>query len=150
MGTKRHDQEPLPWLILQRIIGIIIFLILVVALSWLAGTTEIEPVRIIAAFITDNFWLIIAFSLIFLLADIFFALPFPVNIPAPFLSATGAVLLVEFLVRIFLLTDPLPGVAIFGTIAAFAPLLKALVFVAVLVAGFARILWPGWVPRQGR
>jgi hypothetical protein len=134
MGTARHDREPLPWLILHRIIGIIIFLILVVVLNYLAGTTEIAAVRIIAAFLIDNFWLILLFSLIFLVADIFFALPFPVNIPAPFLNAGGAVL-----------ADTLTGVEIFGIFAEFAPFLKALVFVVVLVAGLAEIIWPGRV-----
>lgn len=145
MGTARYDRESLPSSILQRIIGIVIFLIVVVVLEWLAGTTEIAPVRTIAAFLTDNFWLIITFSLIFLVADIFAALPFPVNIPAPFFNAAGAVLLVEFLVRIFLLADDISGLAIFGIFAGFAPFLKALVFVVVLIAGLAEIIWPGRV-----
>lgn len=142
MGTARRDREPLPWLILHRIIGIVIFLIVVVVLNALAGTTEIAPVRTIAVFLTDNFWLIILFSLIFLVADVFAALPFPVNIPAPFLNAAGAVLLVEFLVRIFLLVDKITGLALFGIFAWFAPFLKALVFVVVLAAGLAKIIWP--------
>jgi hypothetical protein len=145
MDTARYDREPLPWLILHRIIGIIIFLILVIVLNWLSGTTEIAPVRTIAAFLTDNFWLILLFSLVFLVADIFAALPFPVNIPAPFLNAGGAVLLVEFLVRIFLLVDELTGLAFFGIFAEFAPFIKAIVFVVVLVGGLAQIIWPGRV-----
>jgi hypothetical protein len=146
MGTTRHDPESLPWLILQRIIGIIIFLIVVIVLDLLAGTTGIAPVRIIATFLIDNFWLIIFFSLIFLFADIFAALPFPINIPAPFLNAAGAVLLVEFLVRIFLLADEVTGVAFFGFLAGFAPFLEALVFLVVLVAGIADIIRPRRTP----
>ncbi len=143
MGTAGHNREPLPWVILRRITGIIIFLILVVVLNHLAGTTDIAPVRIIAAFLTDNFYLILLFSIVFLVADIFAALPFPVNIPAPFLNAGGAVLLVEFLVRVFLLADGLTGVAFFGIFAVYAPFIEAVVFVVVLVGGLAQIIRPG-------
>jgi hypothetical protein len=146
MGTAGREREALPSMILHRITGIIIFLILVVVLTWLAGTTEIAPVRIIAAFLTDNFWLILLFSIVFLVADIFAALPFPVNIPAPFLNAGGAVLLVEFLARVFLLVDGLTGVAFFGIFAAYAPFIQAVVFIVVLVGGLAQIIRPGKAP----
>ncbi|HDR72624.1 MAG TPA: hypothetical protein ENN85_01710 [Methanoculleus sp.] len=143
MVAAGHDREPLPWLILHRIIGIAVFLIVVVVLNWLAGTTEIAPVRTIAAFLTDNVWLVLLFSLIFLVADILAAFPFPVNIAAPFLNAGGAVLLVEFLIRIFLLVDTIIGITVFSIFAVVAPFLKAVVFVVVVITGLAGIVRPG-------
>ncbi|MDG6256559.1 MAG: hypothetical protein QCH35_03060 [Methanomicrobiaceae archaeon] len=145
MVTAGHDREPLPWLVLHRIIGIAVFLIVVVVLNWLAGTTEITPVRTIAAFLTDNVWLVLLFSLTFLVAEIFTVFPFPVNIAAPFLNAGGAVLLVEFLIRIFLMVDTIAGIAVFSMFAVFAPFIKVVVFVVVVVAGLADIVRPGRV-----
>lgn len=81
---------------------------------------------------------LIAMSAILAIGEIFGALPFPLNLPAPLFNAIGSVFLITFLLRIFeLLEKTLDKELLFFDRVQF--LIYTIVFVAVLVVGYALI-----------
>ncbi|WP_243670460.1 hypothetical protein [Methanoculleus chikugoensis] len=92
----------------------------------------------VVEFLNANLGLLILISVIFLVGDLFGgALPLPLNLPGPIFCAFGAVLLVIFIVRLFLLVGEIAGVGFFSVLEGGALSLPVylLVFIVVLIAG---------------
>ncbi len=90
-------------------------------------------------FLNENIGLIILMFLIFLFGEIFNALIFPLNLPAPLFNASGSVLLVTFLFRIFTLIDILLNEKIFQIFNKISFLIYPFVFIIVLISGYITI-----------
>jgi len=91
----------------------------------------------IVEFLNANLGLLILISVLFLIGDLFGALPLPLSLPGPVFGASGAVLLVIFLVRLFLLIGEITGVEVFSVLeGALALPVYLFVFVIALIAGY--------------
>ncbi|NYT05125.1 MAG: hypothetical protein GKC04_01945 [Methanomicrobiales archaeon] len=124
-------------IVLSRLAGIGVFLVIAGALSLLATEGAPPALQAVSAFFTRNIGLVLLFSVLFLLGEVFRALPFPASLPGPFAAAAGSVLLVMFLVRLLLLTGTFSGISVFEGLPDFARLLYPAVFLLVLLAGLA-------------
>lgn len=135
MGERR--KESFFGVLVSRVIGIVIFLILLAVLNALAGYVQSPTFLRVVEFLNANIGLLILITAIFLIGDLFGALAFPLNLPGPVFSAVGAVFTVVFLFRLFLLVGEITGVTFFtlfeGTLAL---LIYLFVFFIVLIGGY--------------
>ncbi len=124
---------------LSRIIGLIIFLIVLGVLNIVAESFQAPLYLQIVLFLNASLGLIVIITAFFLIGDIFGTLRFPANIPAPLFNAIGAVFLVAFLIRLFGLVAVISGVGVFLLLQEFAFLIYPAVFLIVLIGGFIGI-----------
>jgi hypothetical protein len=135
MGERR--KESVVGVLISRVIGLVIFLILLGILNILAGDYVQSPIFLqIVAFLNANLGLLILITVIFLVGDLFGALTFPLNLPGPVFGAVGAVFLVMFLFRLFSLVGELTGVGLFALFKTFALPVYVLVFIIALIGGY--------------
>ncbi|PKL63532.1 MAG: hypothetical protein CVV31_00335 [Methanomicrobiales archaeon HGW-Methanomicrobiales-2] len=135
MGERR--KESVFGVLISRVIGLVVFLILLGILNILAGGYVQTPVFLqIVAFLNANLGLLILISVLFLVGDLFGALAFPLNLPGPIFSAVGAVFLVMFLFRLFSLVGEITGVEFFALFETFALPVYLLVVITALIGGY--------------
>ena len=130
----------IPIIVLQRLFGLILFLVLLYVANHLAFFTENPLNYQIIQFLNNNIWIIIVMSITFLFGEVFNALIFPFNLPAPLFNASASVLLVAFLFRIFSLIDIILDEQILLIFNRIAFIVYPLVFMMVLIGGYIAIL----------
>jgi len=132
----KRKQRAIPWIVLSGLTGLMVFLIILLFLNHLTKSVGNSRFNAVVNFLNDNILLIVAMSLIFLLGDVFGALFFPLNLPAPLFNAIGSVFLVVFIFRIFEMLELMINVKIFGVFRELMPFIYPLVFIIVLVVGY--------------
>lgn len=135
-----YNYRSIPWIILMRILGLGLFLFLLYIANHLSFFTDNPLNYQVILFLNNNVWLIILMSIVFLFGEMFNALIFPFNLPAPLFNASGSVLLVAFLFRIFAMVDILLDENIFQIFNSISFLVYTLVFMIVLFGGYIAIL----------
>ena len=130
----------IPIIVLKRLFGLILFLVLLYVANHLAFFTENPLNYQIIQFLNNNIWLIIVMSITFLFGEVFNALIFPFNLPAPLFNASASVLLVAFLFRIFSLIDIILDEQILLIFNRIAFIVYPLVFMMVMIGGYIAIL----------
>ena len=103
MGWYRN--KSLGWVFVSRMIGIICFLIVVVLANILTYYVANPIYHSGVNFINENFWLLLLIAVILLVADLFGAFPFPLNLPAPIIRAFGSVFCIAFILSVFQWVD---------------------------------------------
>ncbi len=136
MEKTRHS--PLRALV-SGLIGIIVFLLVLVLFRFIADHTSWALFSGFVDLLSANAPLIIFFSVMFMIGDIFAAFPFPFNLPFPVFSAIGAVLLVTFIIRIIMFIDTFYGMGISPALELVKMILYPLTIIVVLVAGYLSI-----------
>ncbi len=121
-------------------IGIICFLIVVVLANILTYYVSSPIYRTGVLFLNENFWLLILISIILLVGDIFFAFPFPLNLPAPIIKAIGSVFLMAFLLHIFQWVDTVTATSLHPLVWLLSFIIVPLVFFIVLISGYFEIM----------
>ena len=139
MGEKK--KESIAGILISRIGGFIIFLILLGILNNLPGAHVQAAVFLqIVAFLNVNLGLLTLITVLFLVGDLFGALVFPLNLPGPIFGAFGAVYLILFLFRLFVLVGDISGVGLFAQFErAFAAPVYLIVFIVVLIGGYVAL-----------
>jgi len=87
-------QKSIPGIIALRIFGLLLFLFLLYIANNLSFFTDNPLNYQIILFLNSQIWLMVMITIAFLIGEIFNALIFPLNLPAPLFNAVGAVLLV--------------------------------------------------------
>lgn len=134
------NYRSITWIIIVRILGLGLFLFLLYIANHLSFFTDNPLNYQVILFLNNNVWLIILMSIVFLFGEMFNALIFPFNLPAPLFNASGSVLLVAFLFRIFAMVDILLDENIFQIFNRISFLVYPLVFMIVLFGGYIAIL----------
>ncbi len=135
----KNKNKSIAWILLSSVIGLIIFLIIVFTVNILAISNYNPILNKIATFLNSNIFLIIILSFMFLIGEIFNALKFPFNLPAPLFNAIGSIFLLSFIFRVFMLMDLIIGERIFYFINIFSLFIYPIVFLIVLVSGYVVI-----------
>ncbi|MDN7013360.1 hypothetical protein FGW20_09975 [Methanoculleus sp. FWC-SCC3] len=135
---NERKKESVAEVLASRVIGIVVFLIVLGILNVLADAYVQIPIFLqVVEFLNANLGLLILISVIFLVGDLFGALPLPLNLPGPIFGAFGAVLLVIFIARFFLLFAEITGVGFFFIFEkALSLSVYLLVFIIALIAGY--------------
>jgi hypothetical protein len=151
MAHSRHPSRhspSIPWIITSRLIGLAIFFLIVVILQHLhTGNPTLES---IISFLTAPaiIALVVLFSLLFLVGEVFLALDFPLNLPGPFLNALGSTFLVSFLLRILYLVDTISHLTLFSLLQPLEPVVYLLVFFIVLIVQYVRLFSSWWKEQE--
>ncbi len=141
---ERYRNKSLGWVFVSRMIGIICFLIVVVLANiltyYVANTVYHSGVN----FINGNFWLLVLIAVILLVADLFGAFPFPLNLPAPIIRAFGSVFCIAFILRVFQWVDTVTAMNLYPAFWFVSFLVVPLVFIIVLATGYFDIMRRLW------
>ncbi len=89
----RCRKQPLGWVFVSRMMGIISFLIAVVLANILTYYVSNKVFLSGVLFLNENFWLLILIGIILFIGDIFGAFPFPLNLPSPIIRVCRECLL---------------------------------------------------------
>lgn len=126
-------------IIFSRVIGLLVFFGMLWVGNYLTAYIGNEVFQKTVAFLNWNVMLIVAMSVVFLVAELFGALVFPFDLPAPLFYASGSMLLVTFLIRILGLAGNITGIKTFGILVQSSYLAYPLTFILVLVFGYIGI-----------
>lgn len=127
-------------IILHKIIGIAIFFLILFLANILKYIINNETFSSLVGFVNNNIWVIMLFTVIFFFGELFNALVFPLNLPAPIFNSVGNVLIIYFLIDMFELIDRLGNLNIVDKIKDFYTLIIVLVFVLTLILGYINII----------
>jgi hypothetical protein len=131
-----------------RMIGIITFLIVVVLANILTYYVSSPIYRAGVGFLNENFWLLLLIAIILMAGDIFFAFPFPLNLPAPIIRAIGSVFVIAFMLHIFQWVDLVAATSLYSFVWVLSFVIVPVVFIVVLVSGYFEIMRQlFWTPR---
>lgn len=136
--------------IITRVIGFLIFLVLLGIANVLAYYIKNEIFLSVVGFLNANIWLIIIFSVIFLIGEIFGYLMFPLNIPSPLFNAVGGALLIQFVFKLlkFILNATNIKIDLGISLAEIENIIIIIVFIIVLVVGYVHIIIDATKPKK--
>jgi hypothetical protein len=121
-------------------IGILCFLIVVVLANiltyYISGTMYRDGV----VFLNENFWLLLLIAILLLVGDIFFAFPFPLNLPAPIIRAIGSVFVIAFMLHVFQWVDSVASTSLYSFVWLLSFAIVPIVFIVVFVSGYFEIM----------
>ena len=101
---KYRCRSPIRALV-SGVIGIFIFLLVLVLFRFIADHTTWALFKAFVDFLFANAALVVFFSILFMVADMFEALRFPFDLPFPIIRAVGSVFLVTFIFNLFAFLD---------------------------------------------
>jgi hypothetical protein len=136
--TRKTHHSPLRALV-SGLIGIIIFLLLLVLFRFFASHTSWALFSGFVDLLYANAPLIIFFSVMFMIGDIFATFSFPFNLPFPLFSAVGSVLLVTFIFNMIGFIDSFYSIGISPAFELVRLILYPLTIIIVLIAGYLSI-----------
>ncbi|HNX16705.1 MAG TPA: hypothetical protein PKM50_00070 [Methanoregula sp.] len=145
-----NKQHSLGWVFVSRMIGIICYLIVVVLANILTYYVRSPIYHSGVEFLNLNFWLLLLVGIIIFIADLFGALPFPMNLPAPIIRAIGSVFIIAFVLRVFEWVDTSSGTGIYHYFWLLSFVIVPIVFIIVLLAGYYEILCDVWAKARIR
>lgn len=134
--------------VLIRVVGFFIFLILLAIANVLTFYVNSEIFTSVVNFLNNNIWLIVIFTVILLIGEIFGFLMFPLNIPGPLFNAVGGVLLIQFAFKLFSFILTLSNVVLNIPLNYIENIVMILVFIIVLVVGYVHIITDATRPRK--
>jgi hypothetical protein len=127
------------WLIISKLIGLILFILVVWLANFFIPFINSPMYSEIVNFVNINLTFMIVMSAIFSIGEIFFALPFPVNLPAPLFSSLGTIFLVTFIGRLFQLIGFMTDIEIIEAFRVLSFIIYPLAFIGVLIGGYISI-----------
>jgi hypothetical protein len=134
-----RGKKSLIGIIISRVIGICIFLILLWVALVLRSYIGSPLYHSIVNFFWENVELLIFLAILFLVAELFGALDFPLNLPAPLFNGIASIFLIAFLFMVFLLVNRLYNLNISSQLHLIEILMYPLVFIIIVIVGYAKI-----------
>lgn len=125
--------------LLTKTVGFLIFLVLIGLANTLLYYIPNENFYSIVGFLNSNIWLIITFTLILFIGEIFGILVFPLNLPSPLFNGVGSILLVRFVFNILIFVDSLTGIHLAIPYELLYILIAFLVLIIVIIVGYIEI-----------
>ena len=125
--------------LISGLIGILFFLIFLVILGYIADHVSWPLLSGFVDLLYANAALIIIFSVLFMIGEIFAAIRFPFNLPFPLFNAVASVLLVSFILAIMAFIDIIYTLGIGPTLQFVKLILYPLTFIVVLITGYLSI-----------
>lgn len=124
--------------IIKSFVGLL-FLIILVSLANFIPISNIYFIKIVE-FVNANLLVIILFTILFFLGEVFYLFGFPISLPAPIFQSYASYFLAGFIFKILYLVEELANKEILLIFRSVESVTLILVFVLVLVFGFLKIL----------
>jgi signal transduction histidine kinase len=121
----------------SRLIGLIVFLILLAIANVISFNSYFYTG--IVGFFNTKILVIIFFTLLLYLGELFFVFGFPINMPAPIFNAFGGAFLVSFIFDLFAKLGSLMGTNALYALRPIEWLLVIIVFLLALIIGYVRV-----------
>lgn len=126
--------------IFSRLGAFLIFLIILWIFNYLVGSSTQGIMYALVHFFNGQIIFLFLITIVFIIADIFWSVPVPFNVPAPIFSAVGGVFIVELVFKLFTLFDSLNVNKIFEPFIPLEFMVAGIVFTLVLIGGYISIL----------
>ncbi|KQC10492.1 MAG: hypothetical protein APR55_09105 [Methanolinea sp. SDB] len=127
------------WALVSGLAGIVVFLVALLVLRFIAGHTASPFLDGFVSLLFASTPVIIIFSVLFMVADVFSSFPLPANLPYPVFNAVASVLLVTFLLSMLQYFNEYFALGFGGVLDTLTVILIPLVLVVVLIAGYVAI-----------
>ena len=124
-----------------KIAGFIIFLILLAILNSVNTNVQNATIGIVTDYLNSSIMIVAAFSLLFLLAELFAIFSFPFNLSYPIWNALASIFLIMFLFN-FMVVFPFYDTAPKAILEKIGLFIYILVPFLVLISGYAKIFFP--------
>jgi len=147
MGRNRN--RPLSWIFVSRMMAIIFFLIVAVLANFLTYYVSNPVYHSGVTFLNENIWLLIIIAIVFLVADIFGVVAFPLNLPSPIIRAIGSVFFIVFVLRFIQWVDTIALTNLYIPFSLISVIIVPFVFLVVLASGYYHILRQLWREPKG-
>lgn len=125
--------------LLSGLFGILLFLVILVAFRFIAHHTSWPLFDGFVDLLYAHAALIIFFSILFTIGEIFAGFSFPFNLPFPIFNAVASVLLVSFLISVLQYIDTYYAIGTGKGLDFLKVLLMPVTLVIVLIAGYISI-----------
>jgi len=135
---KYRCRSPIRALV-SGIVGIIIFLLVLVLFRFIADHSSWALFAAFVDFLFANAPLIIFFSILFMIGDMFEAFSFPFDLPYPIIKAIGSIFLLTFLFNIFTFIESYNTIGLSPAVDLLKLILYPLIPIVVLIAGYVSI-----------
>lgn len=135
---QKFKKTPL-WALVSGLFGIVVFLVALLVLKFIAGHMASPFLDGFVSLLFASTPVIIIFSVLFMVADVFSSFPMPANLPFPVFNAVASVLLVAFLISVLQYFDTYFALGFGGALDTLTIILIPLVLVVVLIAGYVAI-----------
>jgi hypothetical protein len=122
--------------LISGLIGIIFFLIMLIMFNYIAVHISSPLFSGFVDLLYANAALIIIFSVLFMLGDIFATFAYPFNLPFPLFNAAASVLLVSFIISIMGFINSFYALGIGQSLQLVKLILYPLTLLVVLIAGY--------------
>jgi hypothetical protein len=126
-------------IIISRLFSLFCFLILLVVLDYLKKYIDSELYSASVYFLRENMELIVFMGVIYAAGEVFGALVFPLNLPAPIINAVASVFLADFIFRMLSFVGDITAEGTFKVFESFRDYVFPLIFVIVLIGGYLQI-----------
>lgn len=136
---KPHSRKTPLRALVSGLLGILVFLIVLVVFRYVATHTSWPLFEGFVDLLFAYAPLIVLFSVLFMVGEIFAVFPFPFNLPFPLFNAVGSVLLVSFLLAVLKYVDDYFSTGISPALDIIALFLLPFVIIIVLIAGYVSI-----------
>jgi len=127
-------------IVFSNIIWFLVFLIVLGIANLLTKVIDNSVYVNIVQFFNVNIILLLILALVFMVAEVFWALMFPFNLLAPFFSAVGSLYLMMFLFKMLILLGFFVKTDFYTMFRTLYSVLVPVVFVIVLIAGYIKIM----------
>ncbi|MBW3023051.1 hypothetical protein KY308_03025 [Candidatus Woesearchaeota archaeon] len=128
------------WSIFSKILWAAVFLIIVLLVNVLNWYIQ-EPLLVqITQFLNSNIFLIILLVVLFLIAELFERLRFPLNLPTPIFDAGGALMITIFIFRVVAFFSLILGWNLNGILKILSYIVYPAVVIITLILGYVDIL----------
>jgi hypothetical protein len=132
-------EETIFKVIFGKVVGFLIFIILVVVAEMVLQNVENETFSQIVQFFSSNALLLFLITIFAMMGGIFWVLDFPFNIPSPIVQAVGSIFIVTFLLKAVAFTAEM-----FGKVFEVSGIIQIIIFILVglviLVMGYLKLL----------
>jgi hypothetical protein len=123
-------------IIVSSTISFLIFLILLSIANFLTQYIQNNYYTITIEFLINNLYLSFIIFFISLIADIFWNISFPFNIPAPIISAISSIFIITYLYRLWLLIESIINTSAYIPITT----IYIIIFWVVIIGGYLKVL----------
>jgi hypothetical protein len=124
---------------LSKVIGFVVFLILLGVTNLMIPYIQNDTFTSVVLFLDSNIKVIVIFTILLMIGELFAVLIFPFNLPAPLFSAIGSVFLVEFIFELIIFINKLTKTPMDIPFNLLYIIVSAIVFIVILIAGYVKI-----------
>lgn len=134
------ENKSIEWTLISRLFGIVVFFTIIYLMGFIAKDMENPVVKLVTEWLTEQTALILVVFLIYLAAEIFNTVDFPVNLFSSLFNSIASIFLVSLLIELLILVDQLADMKFFTYLSYAVIPLQIIVASAVLITSYNNLI----------